>query len=159
KLAYETWVEGMISAGAADKIQPQIAEVEDGKVPSEMKRGDARVYYLIRKDEQPGKADFLLSGTGAELVDPKRLADRTNPSHRLLVPTWNKNGKPTYFDADHIHDEQLGGADTFSNMWLWQLEANRDAGPDVAGAITSQASDLIKAAEKAGFWKKAGVKA
>jgi hypothetical protein len=158
KLAYQTWVEGMASEGAIDKVRPLITEVQNGKASSAMMRGQDRVYYIIPKREEPGRAHFLLTGTKPELADPKRVADRTNPSHNLLVPSWNKKGNETYFDADHIHDEQLGGADAHTNMWLWQAKANQSAGGDVSGQITTQASTLIKAARAIDFWKKARVK-
>ena len=166
KLAYQTWVEGMLSAGAAEKIRPQIAEVEKAKLQSEIERDGARVYYLIPKKQAPEKATFVLSGTAAEMVDPKRLQERSDPSHMLVVPSWTQTGefeardrtKAPYFDADHIDEEQLGGADTFSNMWLWQSSANRSAGSKIAGQIGSQANTLLKAARKAKFWEKAGIK-
>src|SRR5205823_10708477 len=100
-------------------------------------------------------------GTLDELLDDKRLTDRSSPSHRMLVPLWHKNTKQTpgalqYYDADHIMEEQLGGADSVENMWLWESKSNQRSGFSIYNAINSQAKALIDAAG-AQFWKGAGI--
>nr|WP_283949675.1 DUF4157 domain-containing protein [Limobrevibacterium gyesilva] len=164
--AYETWVNGMIAKGAVPKIKALIPEVAGARKKSVVTdENGSRVFYLILARQDPGKADFMLIGTQEELADKARLANRADPSHKLVVPSWDKSGKTgkdTYSDADHIQDLQLGGADAFENMWLWQQDANRTAGSQVSGHINSQLTALIKAASgktkgskgnKGSFWK------
>jgi hypothetical protein len=40
-------------------------------------------------------------------------------------------------DIDHIHDLQLGGADTLENMWQLDLSVNRSLGAQIQQQIKS----------------------
>jgi hypothetical protein len=161
--AYETWVKGMVKAGSLPSIRSKIPQLENAQKPSVMLRPSdkARVYYLIPKGEKLADPTVLMTGTLDELLDDKRLTDRSSPSHRMLVPLWHKNTKQTpgalqYYDADHIMEEQLGGADSVENMWLWESKSNQRSGSSIYNAINSQAKALIDAAG-AQFWKGAGI--
>lgn len=73
--------------------------------------------------------------------------DALSESQVLLIPRWTErsgNAEKT-FEADHILELQLGGADQGENLWLLEAGFNGRIGPAIDGRITTDIRDAITA--------------
>jgi hypothetical protein len=105
------------------------------------------VAYLVPRAQDVDDAELnLLAGT------PEDLAR----SERFLIPSWTRTGRTTSYDVDHLHELQLGGADTFENYWLWDSAANQASGRAIHLEIKEAVEGLLGAAADQGFFRKKG---
>jgi hypothetical protein len=65
---------------------------------------------------------------------------------RLKLPFWNKAGKATDFDVDHMVEWQIGGKHDMTNFWLWESAANRSAGSTLNNHINTTITNFVKEA-------------
>jgi hypothetical protein len=63
----------------------------------------------------------------------------------VLAPRWTRTGGAAGFEADHMLELQLGGADTFENLWLLEAGYNGTIGPMIAGRIKTDATNAVTA--------------
>lgn len=144
-VAVEKWRQGARNAWAGD-----LASKLDGKLPKAGAGGSAKAppasqalqmangYYVLgfaspQSDVQ--KTTFLF-GTVPDLA-------KADP---VLVPRWSRgeSAGQASFQADHILELQLGGADSFENMWLLDADYNGRIGPAIAGRILGDIGDAVK---------------
>jgi hypothetical protein len=60
-------------------------------------------------------------------------------------PLWNRNGKVTGYDVDHILELQLeGGENVDTNLELLNFSANRGSGAAISGAIKQLVGQFLK---------------
>jgi hypothetical protein len=65
-------------------------------------------------------------------------------SQLVLSPRWAKSGGSASFEADHILELQLGGADTFANLWLLDARFNGNVGPIIKAKMDTDATEAIR---------------
>ena len=75
------------------------------------KHGDEEIYFLKSKH-----ADFRLFGNMVTIQEA------------AINPKWNRFGKPTIHQVDHIVEVQLGGDNTENNFELMDAHANTSSG-------------------------------
>jgi hypothetical protein len=92
--------------------------------------------YVLGFDNPNGdERTTFLWGTTAELAQ----------SHIVLIPRWAPVGNMELtMDVDHILELQLGGADTFENMWLLESRFNQRSGALISGRINSELSQAVR---------------
>lgn len=65
----------------------------------------------------------------------KLIGSKETIAKNALVPLWNKDGKASAYDVDHVKELQLGGANSIDNMELLNFSANRASGSAVKNTI------------------------
>ena len=96
------------------------------------------VYYLeVRASNQ------ILAGTSSELL----------ARNELRIPTWNKHGRPAFFDVDHYREHQLGGQDVIGNMWLLDRSTNRSSGSRIRNIVLEDINELFRRARADNFFQ------
>lgn len=65
----------------------------------------------------------------------KLIGSKETIKKNALVPLWNKQGKASAYDVDHVKELQLGGANSIDNMELLNFSANRASGSAVKNTI------------------------
>src|ERR1043165_2970396 len=71
----------------------------------------------------------------AKWGEVKLFGAETDILENSKVPLWNSAAKVSAFDADHMLEKQLGGADRFTNLELLNFSANRSSGSLIANSI------------------------
>ncbi|WP_114952489.1 eCIS core domain-containing protein [Sphingosinicella terrae] len=66
----------------------------------------------------------------------------------VLAPRWSSRAGEATFEADHILETQLGGADEFDNLWLLDAGFNGSVGPAIGTRILSDLIAATKDVEK-----------
>lgn len=94
------------------------------------------VYYLKVKN-----TDQILIGTRSELLE-----------REFRIPTWDKDGRQSYFDADHYREYQLRGPDEVPNLWLLEQFPNRSSGGTINAEVLRRLNELFRRAHNAGFF-------
>ncbi|MDY0389501.1 MAG: DUF4157 domain-containing protein [Desulfobulbus oligotrophicus] len=64
-----------------------------------------------------------------------------------LVPLWNKTGKASAYDVDHVKELQLGGENSLDNMELLNFSANRASGSAVKRTIEIAVNTFLASEE------------
>ena len=105
-------VEGKV--GEMVKAEPEAAKIVENEKP---------VYYLTFKSKRVADQANIFIGTVEELAQ----------SDAILRPQWSPAGKSLtgrldMLAADHMLELQIGGADSFENMWLLQSAYNSSVG-------------------------------
>lgn len=86
--------------------------------------------YFLTLDRNP---NFLLFGT----------EDALRP--RFEIPIWDRQGRATNFQVDHVREMQLGGEDEACNYELLEGDANMGAGRAIAEQIRETMKDGLEA--------------
>lgn len=139
--AYEKWMQ-FIRENAENKIQDRLekqikAQEKLGpkKAPAPLAKAGGDDVYVLRRKSTSATLDTVMIGTLEQLA-----------KHDSMVrPMIAKTGKGTtiqYYDADHILEDQLGGLDAPTNMWLLDRSVNRSYGSQIKAGI----NDSIKTA-------------
>ncbi len=110
------------------------------EAPDVVEAGGESVYYLALPGLTP--PPFIHLGTLEELA----------ANEGLRLPTWDAEGRITFFDADHAHELQLGGDDSFDNFWLWERDANQSSGRNINSTLRPAVMGLVRGAERAGVF-------
>ena len=97
----------------------------------------ARTPSLESVDQDGTKVYFLQHHDGYVIGSEQALADK------LRRPTWDREGRFTYFDVDHRLELQLGGEDDEENVWLLESSANRSAGALINNEINRKIKALL----------------
>jgi hypothetical protein len=112
-----------------------------GNSPGTLVRNNVKYFALRSKNS---KSNQLFLGTAAELAN----------QDYMIAPNWNSAGAPHRFDADHLHEMQLGGDDSYDNLWLLDMSANRSSGSIIHSRFQKEVEGLISAADRKGKSKK-----
>src|SRR5439155_17702910 len=83
------------------------------------------------------KSYYLIHG------EIKLMGSKETITRSALVPLWNKKGKATAYDVDHIKELQLGGFNRINNMELLNFSANRASGSAVKNSIEKEVNDFL----------------
>jgi hypothetical protein len=96
------------------------------------------VYFLkVRATNQ------ILSGTKSQLL----------AREELLIPTWDKTGKASFFHVDHYREHQLKGPDDIKNVWLLEQSVNMSSGTRIRNAVLGKVNDLFRRARGDNFFQ------
>lgn len=142
--AYKLWV-AHIRDHPDKKIEPELRgqlAKQKGAAPVTDEGGE-KVYVVKRRGVkasgiQAASSEFLAIGTGEELA-----------RHDSIVrPMLTKRGAFRAMDADHILEDQLGGADAATNLWLLDRSYNRSIGPQIADRIKKSIEKTIDEGKK-----------
>lgn len=133
--AYEKW--------NAEVREKHASAVESALETRLEQQGDAapitdpagrKLYVLKRGSVLARNSEFLVAGTPAELarhdVVIRPMIKRDSGAHRKV-------------DADHILEDQLGGKDDASNLWLLDRGYNRSIGPQINSRVESTLNDVL----------------
>lgn len=153
--AYQLWV-AHIRDQAKKTIEPELSTQlgkQKGAAPV-TDEGGKKVYVVKRKGAkasaiQAATSEFLAIGTAGELA-----------RHDSIVrPMLTKRGAFKPMDADHILEDQLGGLDAATNLWLLDRSYNRSIGSQIAHRIEKSITKTIEDGKKtADALKKKGAK-
>ncbi|MGV3554865.1 MAG: eCIS core domain-containing protein [Croceibacterium sp.] len=137
--ARQAWLQriGPTASGISTKIQ-QKADA----APSGVSRGGQPIVYLKSNITSGPGQNFLLIGTVNELT----------ATDEVRLPVWNRSGRGTLFDVDHIQELQLGGMDGFPNFWLLEQGTNRSSGSNIAREMKNDFNAVVQAADTAGYF-------
>ncbi|NLX19520.1 MAG: DUF4157 domain-containing protein [Desulfobulbus sp.] len=78
----------------------------------------------------------------------KLIGSKETIVKNALIPLWNKTGKASAYDVDHVKELQLGGENSLDNMELLNFSANRASGSAVKRTIEIAVNTFL-ASEKA----------
>ena len=138
------WLDGVRATGFQSQIQSVLTTKlgrrsagaptsPPANEPFQMPNG----YYVLgfqhpRADEQ---TTFLWGGM-PELAS----------NELVLNPRWSQNGGQSELtmDVDHMLELQLGGADTFDNMWLLESRFNQRSGALINGRLISETNEAVR---------------
>ncbi len=144
--AYEKWSKYIAEHPdnkIGEKLREQLKDQQKlgplkAPAPLAKKGADKDVYVLKRKSVKGEKLDTVIVGT------PEELAKNDN----LTRPMINKAGRGgiAQLDADHILEDQLGGADSAENMWLLDHSVNRSYGSQIKARIDASLKVAIDGA-------------
>jgi hypothetical protein len=130
-----------LKSARENKIIPKgVTEaIEDkfGKAPGVLVRETTKYFALMPKHET---SNLLFLGTAADLANQEYM----------IAPSWNDQGKRHPFDADHLHEMQLGGDDSYNNLWLLDMSTNRSSGSLIRARFEAAVKKLIEAADRKG---------
>ena len=98
-----------------------------------MNRGGRDVYVLYRGGRRAATAKVMLVGTVDELAK----------HDGLLRPMMSRGGGHAKLDADHILELQIGGEDSFDNMWLLDASFNRSVGSKLKSKLNGDIDATI----------------
>jgi Domain of unknown function (DUF4157) len=140
--AYQKWVAHMqttASKGLQTLLVAQL-KAQSNAAPISNAAGQD-VYVLKRKNLTSDNLDTLLIGT------PEELARHDGLLRPMLSRSGQgKGGAAAEFDADHILEDQLGGLDSPTNMWLLDRSYNRSVGSTIKARIDKTINEtLVKA--------------
>lgn len=83
-------------------------------------------------------------------VGPTKISDtRANLMDRLKIPNWDRRGRPTNFQVDHIVELQVSGehgeglGNSVENMELLDQPANASSGSTIMNTIYSKVNDYL----------------
>jgi len=110
--------------------------------PSGISRNNQEIVYLKSNITSGAGQNFMLIGTVAELT----------ATDEIRLPIWNRDGRGTLFDVDHIQELQLGGMDGFPNFWLLEQGTNRSSGSNIAREMAADFSAVVTAAKTANYF-------
>lgn len=135
--AKETW-SGDIATHLTDKLPKPGAGGSAKSPPASQALQMANGYYVLgfaSPQSEIQKTTFLF-GTVKDLAG----------SDPILVPRWSasESAGSASFQADHILELQLGGADSFENMWLLEGGYNGRIGPAIGGRILGDIGDAVR---------------
>jgi Domain of unknown function (DUF4157) len=140
--AFEKWVDYMrttASKGLQTALETQVKAQKDAAEIS--KAGSEKdVYVLKRKNLGSDSLDVLLVGTVEEL-------SRHDGLLRPMISKAGKGGAAAEYDADHILEDQLGGLDSATNMWLLDRSYNRSVGAQIKNKINDAITTTLDKAE------------
>jgi len=127
------------SAGLATELKKMAGVPDDATERAPPKK---KAYQLTNGKFILGFADpntdeqrlMFLFGTPEEL----------SKAQLLQIPRWKESGVKATFEADHILEWQLGGADDFLNMWLLDANDNTRIGPMIDGRVNRDIADAVK---------------
>ncbi len=125
------------SAASSDKAQDEVwKSYVEPKVKTQVEK--------ITKKAADQKA-FDSSSNSYYLVwgSIKLIGSKETIVKNSLVPLWNKHGKASAYDVDHIKELQLGGANYIDNMELLNFSANRASGAAVKNTIERQVNEFL----------------
>jgi hypothetical protein len=92
------------------------------------------------KSARTGKMVHVLKPQGS---DTYILGDQDTLAPKLALPRWNKSGKGSSYDVDHIREMQLGGTNVFGNMELLDSSANRSSGSQIHNEIVAKLKEAV----------------
>ena len=127
--AYEVWLEDMKKRGRDNlktRLTSQLTSQKDAGVLKN--RADADVYVLKRSAGLREREDVLVVGTLESLT--------THDS--ILRPQLAKKGGSLAMQADHILEDQLGGPNEATNMWLLAAKTNQSLGSGIQKRVGQQ---------------------
>ena len=70
-------------------------------------------------------------GKGGKDMASYIMGTKTEVLARLKRPNWKKTGETFFFDVDHKHEFQLGGAHDLKNFWLLDSKVNQESGRNI----------------------------
>lgn len=125
------------SATSSDKAQDEVwkSHVEP-KVKPEVEK-------LATKAADKKAFDASVNSYYLHWGSLKLMGSKETITRNSLVPLWNKNGKASAYDVDHIKELQLGGANFTDNMELLNFSANRASGSAVKNTIERQLNEFL----------------
>jgi hypothetical protein len=93
---------------------------------------DKSIYYKLKLENKDAGAKGIV-GTFTQL------------SNEVLVPMWDKDGKPKVYQIEHMVDFQIIGdeADDITNLILLESKANNAAGKQVKKIINQSLNDIV----------------
>ncbi|HEX7847115.1 MAG TPA: DUF4157 domain-containing protein [Chitinophagaceae bacterium] len=110
-----------------DQVVKHVKDLTD-KVTTPQNPKAPNIYYFETADKS-----VKLFGTPQTIVENSK------------VPLWNRNGKVTAYDVDHILELQLeGGENVLNNLELLNFSANRGSGSAISGAIDKLVGQFLK---------------
>jgi hypothetical protein len=92
---------------------------------------------------QVKNAEQLIIGTRSQIL----------AAPQFLIPTWDKQGNPAFFDVDHYREHQLRGRDQMENTWLLHNSTNRSSGTRIRTNVLDSINDLFTRARNDGFFE------
>jgi hypothetical protein len=115
-----------------DEVKPSIDPATEAALDKsdDIRLKGERVYFFAFKK---GRKGYVI-GTKQQLLE------------RARRPDWDDSGAPHYFDVDHKHEIQLGGADDIKNMWLLDSEANQTSGSNISSEINNRIGEVLEGA-------------
>ncbi len=136
--AFEKWVKAMRSTCSVKVmalLDTQLKAQTDCAPISNAAGKD--VYVLKRKTVKSDTIDTLLVGTVEEL----------SQADGVLRPMVRRaTGAAFDYDADHILEDQLGGLDDATNMWLLDRSYNRSVGTKIKTRIDASIKSVLEKA-------------
>jgi hypothetical protein len=135
--AADAWV-ASAKAKFAAKLAPKLRkQIEDqGDAASVAKSGDA--VYVLYGGGKAASANSMIVGT------PEQLAEHDS----VLRPMLGPQGGAATLHADHALELQIGGADSFDNLWLLESKSNMSSGGTIKADVEASIKDTLSAAEK-----------
>lgn len=118
-------------ARLGDRAASHVAELLAGATRDE--HGNA----YLRQERGPRRPEFLLVG------DDDRIRSFA------LRPLWDREGRPTRFQIDHVVEKQLGGDDEVPNYWLLEEQANMSSGGAVRAELERRINAVLTKATRA----------
>lgn len=135
--AADAWVasaKAKYAAKLAPKLQKQIED--QGDAASVAKGGEA--VYVLYGGGKAASANSMIVGT------PTQLAEHDS----VLRPMLGPQGGAATLHADHALELQIGGADSFDNLWLLESKSNMSSGGTIKADVEASIKDTLTAAEK-----------
>lgn len=77
----------------------------------------------------------------------KLIGSQETIKKNALVPLWNKQGKASAYDVDHVKELQLEGTNSIDNMELLNFSANRASGAAVKNTIEQLVNTFLVSEE------------
>jgi hypothetical protein len=141
------WITGVTSASFSSQIQARLTEKlrprENAPTrppkdePFQMPNG---AYVMGFTKPNGAEEQTFVWGKMPELAQ----------TNLILIPRWSPRGAKydVTMDVDHLLELQLGGADTFENMWLLESRFNQRSGALINGRLVSETNEAVKDIEK-----------
>ncbi len=107
----------------------------------------AEVEKLAQKATKKKAYDASIDAYYLKWGSLKLIGSKKTITRNALVPLWNKKGKASAYDVDHIKELQLGGANSIDNMELLNFSANRASGTAVKNTIIRGLNSFLSSAD------------
>jgi hypothetical protein len=137
--AFEKWARAMQKDASPKLKEGLTAQLGSQKDAAKITKtgSDVAVYVLKRKNLKSDSLDLLLIGS----IDELAVHDG------LVRPMIGRGGGEAQYDADHILEDQLGGLDDATNMWLLDRSYNRSVGSQIKSKIDTAIKGVLDKAQ------------
>jgi hypothetical protein len=119
-----------------DTQQRELWETEVGSLGSRIRDKVAGLSPV--KDNDGTEVYFFKHKDGYVIGSDEVLEEK------VRRPTWDKEGRLTFFQVDHQWELQLGGGDDRNNVWLWEGTANQSSGSKIYHEINRRIDAFLK---------------